>query len=63
MKLLAGKQKSSESKQVALALEQEILRHYDEEAALRSRIEDDPVVKKALEVLQDPGRYSTLLSP
>ncbi|NEX14673.1 MAG: S41 family peptidase [Prosthecochloris sp.] len=63
LKLLAGKQKSSESKQVALALEQEILRHYDEEAALRSRIEDDPVVKKALEVLQDPGRYSTLLSP
>jgi len=63
LKLLAGKQKSSESKQVALALEQEVLRHYDEDAALRSRIEDDPVVKKALEVLQDPGRYSTLLSP
>ena len=63
MKLLAGEQKSSESTQVSLALEREILRHYDEDAALRSRIEGDPVVKKALEVLQDQGAYSKLLSP
>lgn len=63
MKLLAGKQKSSESETIARALEQEIMRHFDEDAARRSDVERDPVVKKALAILQDSSKYRKILSP
>lgn len=63
MKLLAAKRMSSESEAIARALEQEIMRHFDEDAARRSSIERDPVVKKALAVLQDSKRYRKILSP
>ena len=63
MKLLAGKQKSSESETIARALEQEIMRHFDEDAARRSGVERDPVVKKALAILQDSSKYRKILSP
>lgn len=63
MKLLAAKRMSSESEAIARALEQEIMRHFDEDAARRSSIEHDPVVKKALAVLQDSKKYRKILSP
>lgn len=63
MKLLAGKQKSSESETIARALEQEIMRHFDEDAARRSGVERDPVVKKALAILQDSSKYRKILRP
>lgn len=63
MKILAGKQKVKESENIALALEQEIMRHFDEEAARKSSIERDPVVKKALAILQDSKEYRKILSP
>ena len=60
---LAEKGKSNESETIALALEQEIMRHFDEEAARRSMIEGDPVVKKALAILKDSREYRGILSP
>lgn len=63
MKLLAAKRKSSESETIALVLEQEIMRHFDEDAARRSQVEGDPVVKKALAILQDSDKYRDILRP
>ncbi|ASQ89554.1 peptidase S41 [Prosthecochloris sp. GSB1] len=59
----ASRERAGESEQIALALEQEILRHYDEDAAQRRRIERDPVVKKAIDILRDPIAYRRLLTP
>lgn len=63
VKNLAAREISSESETIALALEQEIMRHFDEDAARRSRIEGDPVVKKALAILEDSETYQKILSP
>ncbi len=61
--LLAAGERTREAGSIALALEQEILRHYDEDAAIRSGVERDPVVKKALDILRDPEAYRELLRP
>lgn len=63
LKQFADKKKSSESETIAIALEEEVLRHYDEDAARRSRIERDPVVKKARSILEDSGAYKRILHP
>ena len=63
MKLLAAERKSSESDAIAMALEQEVMRHFDEDAARRSVVERDPVVKKALAILQDSSKYRKILTP
>lgn len=59
----ASRERAGESERIALSLEQEIVRHYDEDAAQRSGIERDPVVKKALDILSDSKAYSRLLRP
>ena len=61
--LLAAGERAREADDIVLALEQEILRHYDEDAAIRSGVERDPVVKKALAILRDPKAYRELLRP
>ncbi len=63
MKRMAAKEVSDESETIALALEQEIMRHFDENAARRSIIEGDPAVKKALSILRDSGEYREILNP
>lgn len=63
MKRLASMKISGESETLALALEREIMRHFDEEAARRSFLEDDPVVKRALAVLMDSRKYREILRP
>ncbi len=60
---LAVQQQSSETGTIAVALEEEVLRHYDENAARRSRIERDPVVKKARSLLEDSKAYRKILRP
>ncbi|NTV97689.1 MAG: PDZ domain-containing protein [Chlorobiaceae bacterium] len=50
-----------ESDRVAAALEVEILRHYNERLARRAELDQDPAVKKAVEVLADSHRYSSVL--
>ena len=52
-----------ESTGVAKALEVEILRHYKEALARRAELDDDPEVTKAIEVLSDSGKYSSILHP
>lgn len=52
-----------ESKSVATALEVEILRHYNEHLARKAELDNDPEVKKAIEVLSDSGQYSSILHP
>ena len=52
-----------ESTGVAEALEVEILRHYDEPLARRAELDNDPEVAKAIEVLSDSGKYSSILHP
>lgn len=63
MKRLASMKISGESETLALALEREIMRHFDEEAARRSFLEDDPVVKRALAILKDSSKYREILRP
>lgn len=55
------KELATESDKVAEALEIEILRHYNEGLARRAELDHDPAVKKALEVLSDSRKYSSLL--
>ncbi|NTU96366.1 MAG: S41 family peptidase [Chlorobiaceae bacterium] len=52
---------AQESDKVAAALEVEILRHYSERLARMAELDQDPAVRKALEVLTDSHRYSSLL--
>ncbi len=63
MKRLASLKISDESETLAHALEREILRHYDEEAARRSFLEGDPVMKRALAILTDSKKYRKMLKP
>lgn len=63
MKRFASSKKLGESETLALALEQEIMRHFDEDSARRSFIEGDTVVKRALAILKDPGKYREILKP
>ena len=52
-----------ESTGVAKALEVEILRHYKEPLARRAELDNDPEVTKAIEVLSNSGKYSSILHP
>jgi carboxyl-terminal processing protease len=54
---------SRDSLRITAALHREIMRHYDERAALRKSVEDDPVAAKAFALLADPQRYQSLLMP
>ncbi len=54
---------SRDSLRITAALHREIMRHYDDKAALRKNIEDDPVAAKAFALLADPKRYQSLLKP
>ncbi|NTW53860.1 MAG: S41 family peptidase [Chlorobaculum sp.] len=54
---------SRDSLRITAALHREIMRHYDERAALRKSVEDDPVAAKAFSLLADPKRYQALLRP
>lgn len=63
MKLLAGKQMQTESEKIALVLKEEVIRHFNEEAARKIMVERDPVVQKALDILQDSSKYRKTLSP
>lgn len=54
---------SRDSLRITAALHREIMRHYDQRAALRKTIEDDPVATKAFALLADPQRYQALLKP
>jgi carboxyl-terminal processing protease len=50
-----------ESDDVAAAIEIEILRHYSERLARRAELDHDAAISKAVEVLSDKQRYSSLL--
>ncbi len=52
---------AKESGIVGQMLEQEIIRHYNERLARKAELDNDPVVKKALEVLSDSRKYSGIL--
>ena len=54
---------SRDSLRITAALHREILRHYDDKAARRKTVEDDPVAAKAFSLLADPARYQKLLRP
>ncbi|AAM73473.1 MAG TPA: S41 family peptidase [Chlorobaculum sp.] len=54
---------SRDSLHITAALQREIMRHYDERAALKRAIEDDPVAAKAFALLGDQKRYRSLLKP
>lgn len=53
----------SASNDVAAALDVEILRHYDYHLARKAELDNDPAVKKAVEVLSDAVKYSSALHP
>ncbi len=52
-----------EASDIAKSLEVEILRHYDLRLARGAEVKEDLVVKKAVEVLSDPAKYSSILHP
>ena len=61
--MLTERYRVDDRERIALAVEREILRHYDEDAARRLSLEQDPVVKKALDVLNSPKQYRSVLKP
>jgi len=61
--LLKEQEIAKESTGVAKALEVEILRHYNEPLARRAELDNDPEVAKAIEVLSDSRKYSSILHP
>lgn len=58
-----AKKISGDSLRIAAAVRREVLRHYDEQAARRAGIEDDPVARKAFALVTDQKRYRALLRP
>jgi carboxyl-terminal processing protease len=54
---------SKESERVGLVLEEEIIRNYNQRLARKVELDHDPFVKKAVEVLSDPRKYSGILHP
>ena len=48
---------------ITTAVQREIIRHYDERAAWRDRIQHDPVAAKAFALLADQKLYEQLLKP
>jgi carboxyl-terminal processing protease len=54
---------AQDSTRITTVLRREILRHYDERAAKRSAIEDDPVAARAFTLLNDQKSYRALLRP
>ncbi|MEC9487209.1 MAG: S41 family peptidase [Prosthecochloris sp.] len=63
LQVLLERRKLEEREQIAISLEEEILRHYDEDASRRLGVSHDPVVIEALDVLGSQDRYRTLLDP
>ncbi|HED31708.1 MAG TPA: S41 family peptidase [Prosthecochloris aestuarii] len=63
MEVLLERQTGDEEERIAALLEQEIIRHYDEDVSRNLAVSKDPVVKKALEVLLSQKRYKELLEP
>lgn len=57
------KRMASDSTRIVLAVRREIIRHYDQRAAKRQAVADDPVTTKAFSLLADPKSYQTLLRP
>ncbi len=57
----AAKDVEGDSLRIASAVRREVLRHYDEQAARRLSVEEDPVAREAFALLADPKRYRTLL--
>ncbi len=60
--LLTERYRIEDGERIALAVEQEILRHYDEDAARKLDLDHDPVVAKALDVLTSSKQYRSLLN-
>jgi len=54
---------AGDSVRISSAVRKEVLRHYDEKAARRSAIAEDPVAVKAFALLADPKAYRSLLRP
>lgn len=52
-----------DSLRITTAVQREIIRHYDERAAWRDKIEHDPVAAKAFALLADQKLYEQLLKP
>ncbi|MEI6848307.1 MAG: S41 family peptidase [Chlorobiaceae bacterium] len=61
VKRLKEKEIAKESECVFQALEVEILRRYDKHLAQMKELNQDPAVKKAIEVLSDSRQYSLIL--
>lgn len=57
----AAKEIAGDSLRIAFAVRREVLRHYDEQAARRLSVEEDPVAREAFALLVDPKRYRALL--
>ncbi len=60
---LKEKEIEKESTEVVKALKVDILRHYKEPLARRAELDNDPEVTKAIEVLSNSGKYSSILHP
>ena len=54
---------AGDSVRISSAVRKEVLRHYDERAARRTAIAEDPVTVKAFALLSDPKTYRSLLRP
>jgi carboxyl-terminal processing protease len=54
---------AGDSLRIASAVRRELLRHYDEKAARRRAVSEDPVAAKAIALLSDPKAYRALLRP
>ncbi|NTU53767.1 MAG: S41 family peptidase [Chlorobiaceae bacterium] len=53
----------NDSTRISLGIRREIIRHYDQRAAMRQAVVDDTVAAKAFSLLADPKSYQTLLRP
>ncbi len=60
---LKNREIAREDSDVAKSLEVEIFRHYNSQLARGAELNNDKVVKKAVEVLSDRAKYSSILQP
>ncbi len=63
LKSRSGRALAGDSVRISAAVKKELLRHYDENAARRTAIAEDPVTLKAFALLADPKTYRSLLRP
>ncbi len=54
---------AGDSLRIVSALRREVFRHYDEQAARKMVVDEDPVVARALALLGDAAAYRALLNP